>query len=184
VIDKGLNMTDQLDLIETIAREPSFSTFARYMTMSNANEMLSAFRNYTVFVPTNEAFAKIPDKKMNALLQEPGQAQLRALIAYHIVPGKIMASNISMNAARGSLNGEEIRFEYSNGVKVNGAGLQLRNIEAANGVVHSLGTVLTPTPKFCKTPLPLERQTADKPRRILSDSEFAGMAASFSDRIF
>jgi uncharacterized surface protein with fasciclin (FAS1) repeats len=177
-------MTDKPDLIETIARDPKFSTFARYMTMSNANELLGGSGSYTVFVPTNEAFAKIPDEKMNELLQEPGQSRLKALLAYHIVPGKIMASNISMKAERSALSGEEIKFEYSNGIKVNGAGLQLRNIEAANGVIHSLGTVLSPTPKFCKNPPPIGPQAAAKPGRTLSNSELAGMAASFSDRIF
>lgn len=177
-------MAEKFDLIETIAREPKFSTFARYMAMSSANEMLNGSGNYTVFVPTNEAFARIPDDKMNALLEEPGMSRLRALLSYHIVPGKILASNISTRTIKGSVTGEAIRFEYSNGVKVNGAGLQIRNIEAANGVIHSLGTVLTPTPKFVKNPQPIGPQLPDDPRRILTDAELARMASSFSDRIF
>ena len=137
-------MTDKLNLIETIAKEPKFSTFSRYMGTSNANALFSRPGDFTVFVPTNDAFAKIPDDQMNAMLNEPDQLKLKALLSYHIVPGKIMAANIGGKQARNSINGHEINFADYQGIKVNGLPLQDRNIEATNGVVHSLGTVLAP----------------------------------------
>lgn len=137
-------MTDRLNLIETIAKEPKFSTFSRYMGSSNANAFFSRPGDFTVFVPTNDAFAKIPDDQMNTLLNEPGQLQLKALLSYHIVPGKIMAANIGAQQERQSVTGHEINFADYQGIKVNGVALQARNIEATNGVVHSLGTVLSP----------------------------------------
>ena len=72
LIDEGDDMTDTLNLIETIAKEPKFSTFSRYMGITNANSVFSRPGQFTVFVPTNDAFAKIPDDQMNAMLNEPG----------------------------------------------------------------------------------------------------------------
>ncbi len=146
-------MTDKLNLIETIAKEPKFSTFSRYMGTSNANALFSRPGDFTVFVPTNDAFAKIPDDQMNALLNETDQLKLKALLSYHIVPGKIMAANIGGKQVRNSINGEEINFADYQGIKVNGLPLQSRNIEATNGVVHSLGTVLAPPPLAGEKPL-------------------------------
>lgn len=139
-------MTDKVNLIETIAKEPRFSTFSRYMGSSNANAIFSRPGDFTVFVPTNEAFAKIPDDQMNAMLNEPGQLELKELLTYHIVPGRIMAANVGAQQVRNSVTGDEIDFADYQGIKVNGAPLQARNIEATDGVIHSLGTVLSPKP--------------------------------------
>lgn len=140
-------MTDRLNMIETIAKEPKFSTFSRYLGTSNATALFSRPGDFTVFVPTNEAFAKIPDDKMNEMLNEPGQLNLKALLSYHIVPGRIMAANIGGQQVRKSVSGDEINFADYQGIKVNGSPLQARNIEATDGVVHSLGTVLAPPPQ-------------------------------------
>ncbi len=146
-------MIDKLDLIETIARQPRFSTFSRCMGSSDTNAIFNQPGYFTVFVPTDEAFAKIPDDEMNALLNEPSQLRLKALLSYHIVPGKIMASNIGGKQVRNSINGEEINFVDFLGIKVNGSPLQDRNIEASNGVVHSLSRVLAPPPLAGEKPL-------------------------------
>ena len=146
-------MTDTLNLIETIAKEPKFSTFSRYMGITNANSVFSRPGQFTVFVPTNDAFAKIPDDQMNAMLNEPGLIKLKALLSYHIVPDRIMAANIGAKQVRNSVSGEEINFADHQDIKVNGAPIQLRNIEASNGVVHSLGTVLCPAPPAGGKPL-------------------------------
>lgn len=147
-------MTDKVNLIETIAKEPRFSTFSRYMGSSNANAIFSRPGDFTVFVPTNEAFAKIPDDQMNAMLNEPGQLELKALLTYHIVPGRIMAANVGAQQVRNSVTGDEIDFADYQGIKVNGAPLQARNIEASDGIIHSLGTVLAPMPLAGSRSLP------------------------------
>ena len=138
-------MTDRLNLIETIARQDKFSTFAKLMASSGATSILSGPGAFTVFVPTNEAFSKIPTIIMNELLNEPGQTQLKALLSYHILSEKVMAANIGSIPTRNAVTGEELRFADSNGLKINGATIQARNIEATNGVVHSLNTVLAPS---------------------------------------
>jgi hypothetical protein len=149
-------MTDRFNLIETIAQQDKFSTFTRLMASSGANDVFKGEGPFTVFVPTNDAFAKVPTKIMNELLNERDQIQLRALLSYHIVPGKIMAANMGGTPTRNAFTGEELRFSDSNGLKVNGAIVQARNIEATNGVVHSLDTVLAPL----KTATPVKAATA------------------------
>lgn len=139
-------MTDKLNLIETIAKEDKFSTFSRVLGTSGANAVFSGAGEFTVFVPTNDAFGKIPDKRMNELLNEPNQVQLKALLKYHILPEKVLASSMPSKMTRISVTGEEVAFSDTNGLKVNGAGVQARNIEAIDGVIHQIDTVLTPPP--------------------------------------
>jgi uncharacterized surface protein with fasciclin (FAS1) repeats len=144
--EKGESMTNRVNLIETIAKEDKFSTFSRLLGTSGANIVFSGAGQFTVFAPTNDAFGKIPDGKMNELLNEPNQTKLKALLSYHILPGKWMAANLGSMPLRKSITGQEVAFTDSNGLRVNGAGVQARNIEATNGVIHQLDTVLTQPP--------------------------------------
>jgi len=138
-------MSDKLNLIDTIKNQDKFSTFTRLMASSGTNDVLSAPGQFTVFVPTNDAFAKIPEAKIDELLNETGQTKLKALLSYHILPGKIMAASLVSNPNRKAFTGEELMFTDVNGLKVNNASIQARNIEATNGVIHALDTLLTPT---------------------------------------
>ncbi len=137
-------MSDRLNLIATMATQDKFSTFTKLMKSSGANEAFSSPGDFTVFVPTNEAFSKIPTDMMSELLNETNQTTLKALLSYHIVPGKLMAANLGSSPVRTSFTGQEIRFSDSNGLKVNGAAIQSRNIDATDGVIHALNTVLAP----------------------------------------
>ena len=137
-------MTDKLNLIETIAKDDKFSTFSRLMGTSKANEVFSGDGDFTVFVPTNDAFGKIPDDKMNALLNETDQIALKALLSYHILPGIFTAANISGLKSTSTVTGADVTFSDTNGLKVNASGIQARNIQARDGIVHALDTVLTP----------------------------------------
>src|ERR1044071_3189096 len=121
-------MNEKLNLIETIAKQDMFSVFSRMMATSGANAVFSEGGEYTVFVPTNDAFGKIPDKRMNALLQEPEQATLKTLLSYHIVPGRLLAANLGSKGTAPTIAGGEINFaDNSGGLKVNGSGVQARN---------------------------------------------------------
>lgn len=131
-------MSEKLDLIETIAKQDNLSTFARIMGSSGANEVFGGDGSFTVFAPTNDAFSKIPEEKMNALLNEDKQTKLKALLSYHILPGKVMAA--SLKSAK-SVTGQEIMITDINGIKINASVLQARNLEATNGVVHGIDTV-------------------------------------------
>jgi uncharacterized surface protein with fasciclin (FAS1) repeats len=169
---KGSHMTDKLSLIETIAKQDIFSTFSRLMGTSGANAAFSEGGDFTVFAPTNDAFCKIPDKQMNALLQEPGQTALKALLSYHIVPERLLAASLGSKRIAPTVTGADIKFtDDSDGLKVNGSLVQSRNIEASNGVVHALDTVLPyDTERFTTGPLsaPLEfRPSATPPELVV-----------------
>ena len=137
-------MTDKLNLIDTIAKTDMFSVFSRLLGTSGAAEALSDGGDFTVFAPTNDAFGKIPDKQMNALVQEPRQTTLRELLSYHIVPRRLLASDLCPTLAAEALTGVEVRFRDDRGLKVNDSGVQARNIEASNGVIHAIDQVLLP----------------------------------------
>ncbi|MDI1242755.1 MAG: fasciclin domain-containing protein [bacterium] len=162
-------MSDKLDLINTIAHEDKWSTFSRLIESSGARDWLSLEGEFTVFVPNNDAFGKIPDAKMNELLQEKRQATLRELLSYHFVPGLHPSS--ALTRPMKSITGQELTFTASNGLKVNGAMLQARNIQASNGVVHQVDTVLAPPMK-----------TALKPGGILEFAKNHSMSPGSSER--
>ena len=138
-------MSDKLNLIQTLEKTDMFSIFTRLMASSGTNDILSAPGTYTVFAPTNDAFSKIPDAKLDELTNETNQTKLKALLSYHILPGKIMAASLVSAPNRKAFTGEELMFTDVSGLKVNNAGIQARNLEATNGVIHALDTVLTPT---------------------------------------
>jgi uncharacterized surface protein with fasciclin (FAS1) repeats len=135
---------NKLNLIETIAKNDKFSTFSRLMGTSKANEIFSGDGEFTVFAPTNDAFGKIPDDKMNALLNESDQIALRALLSYHILPGIFTAANIGSLKSTPTVTGADVTFSDTNGLKVNASGVQARNIQAKDGIVHAIDTVLAP----------------------------------------
>ena len=137
-------MSDKLNLIDTIAKQDKFSTFTRLMASSGTNGVFDGGGDFTVFVPTNDAFAKVPEHKINELLNEANQTKLKSLLSYHILSGRVMAANLPGTPTRRAFSGDELTFTDSNGLKVNGASIQARNIEATNGVVHAIDTVLAP----------------------------------------
>jgi transforming growth factor-beta-induced protein len=136
-------MSDRINLIDMIAKNDMFSTFARMLRTSKAAELITGSGPFTVFVPTNDAFGKVPDQQMNAWLSETDQVRLRTLLSHHIIPRKLFAANLSEAGALKTLSGHEITFTDIRGLKVNDSGLQARNIEATNGIIHGLDTVLT-----------------------------------------
>lgn len=137
-------MSDKLNLIETLAKEQKWSTFSRVLGKSGVNAWFSGDGDFTVFAPTNDAFAKIPETTMNDLLNEDNQIALKALLSYHILPNRLMAANLSSNPVGKAVTGEELTFTDTNGLKVNGTTVQARNILATNGVIHQIDTVLAP----------------------------------------
>lgn len=140
-------MSDKLNLIETLAHEQKWSTFSRMLGSTGADAWINGDGEFTVFAPTNDAFAKIPDAKMTELLNEPNQAMLKSLISYHILKGKLQSANFTEKATREAVTGEDITFTDSDGLKINGARVQARNIHSTNGVVHQVDTVLAPPVK-------------------------------------
>jgi len=101
-----------------------------------------------VFAPTDEAFAALPDGQLQSLLKEENKAQLQAILQYHVVSGKAMASDVTGLDAAPTLEGRSVQFQVDDGtVKVMGqnvATVAQADIEASNGVIHVIDTVLLP----------------------------------------
>ena len=138
-------MSDKLNLIETIAKEENFSTFSRIMGTSGADGVLSGSGEFTVLAPTNDAFEKFSEERLSKLINEEKQLQLKALLMYHILPGKVMASSLKTGK---TVTGQEMMVTDINGIKVNSSKLEARNLEATNGVIHAIDKVLAPPTHF------------------------------------
>jgi len=137
-------MTERSNLIDTVAKANMFSTFSRLMAASGVNEKIAAGGDFTIFAPTNDAFEKFTERELTELQSGNDLAGLNRLLSYHIVPGKLFAPNFSGQRSRASLTGDEVKFSDIGTLKVNNSNIQARNIEAANGVIHAIDTVLAP----------------------------------------
>ena len=141
----GINAkASNFNLIETLAQDERFSDLSRMMGTSGANAVFSSMDQFTVLAPTNAAFAKIPEATMNALLNQGDQVDLKAILSYHILPGKLVASKLAgLRNTRTVVDGR-VTISDQDRLRVNGSAVETRNIEASNGVIHAISTVLAP----------------------------------------
>ena len=132
-----------LNIVETAASAPQFSTLVRLVRKAGLVSTLSGRQNYTVFAPTNKAFAKIPKRTLDALAAD--RAQLKAVLLYHVVRGKLPASKVVKRDGAKTVNGARVTFEVRKGkVFVNDARVTKADIRATNGIVHQINRVLLP----------------------------------------
>jgi len=130
------------DLVDVAVAAGNFETLVAAVKAAELAETLTGEGPYTVFAPTDEAFAKIPQDKLDALLAD--KDALTVVLTYHVVPGKLMAADVvELNSAT-TVQGSTISIDTSDGVKVNGANVIATDIEASNGVIHVIDTVLMP----------------------------------------
>ena len=181
-------MTEKLDLIQTLAKHAMFSTFLRLITTSGADAAFRASGDFTVFAPTDDAFCKVPDTQMNALLQEDKQVTLKYLLSYHIVPERLLAASLGTKQRAATITGVEIFFtDRPDGLRVNQSLVQARNIEASNGVIHSLDSLLEYDIKTYSTgPLTplveIKRAAAVSPELVYPVLNTGSVAANGSQR--
>jgi len=134
-----------VSLAETVARTPQLSTFSQLIEQAGLKAELNAAGPLTVFAPSNEAFKAVPAKTMEALNQNP--AQLKAVLSYHLVAGKLAAADIK-NANVATLNGANVATARAGSfVTIEDALVQDGELSASNGVVHVIDRVLTPPKK-------------------------------------
>ena len=138
-------MSDKLNLIETIAGHDKFSEFSRLMGSSGANDAFSRDGDFTVFAPTNDAFQQISDKEMGYLMREENRPQLKAMLKYHVLPGRLSAADAADLRRSVNIAGQDVRFSNGDCIRINGAALLDRNLEASNGLVHAIDAVLVPS---------------------------------------
>ena len=130
------------DIVDTAVSAGSFTTLVTAVQKAGLVETLKGEGPFTVFAPNDQAFAKIPSDQLNALLAD--KEKLTAVLLYHVVPGKVMAADVAGLTSAKTVQGQEIRIDTSDGVKVNDAKVIQTDIVASNGVIHVIDTVLMP----------------------------------------
>ena len=135
--------TQQRTIAQTAAGSPQFSTLTTLLKKAGLVSTLGRSGPYTVFAPTNAAFAKVPKQTLNALLAD--KAKLKAVLLYHVVPGKVTAAKVVKLTSAKTANGERVRIRVKgSAVYVNGARVTKADVMAANGVIHVIDSVLVP----------------------------------------
>ena len=131
-----------VSVADTIAANPKLSTLSSLVTKTGLTDTLKSTGPFTVFAPSNDAFAKVPAKTMEELGKDP--ARLKAVLTYHVVPGKVMAADVKNGNTR-TVNGANIALSKAGEfVTVEDAMVQTADISATNGVVHVVDSVLIP----------------------------------------
>lgn len=133
------------DLVDTAVSAGSFKTLVAAAQAAGLVETLKGDGPFTVFAPTDEAFAKLPDGTIEDLLKPENRDKLIAVLTYHVVPGKVMSSDVTgRSVSATTVQGQSVRVNGMNGVWVDGASVISSNIEADNGVIHVIDKVLLP----------------------------------------
>lgn len=131
-----------VSVAETVATNPQLSTLNGLVAKAGLTDTLRAVGPYTVFAPSNAAFAKVPAKTMDELAKDP--AKLRSVLTYHVVPAKVMAADVKNGNAK-SANGANLALSKSGDfVTVDDAMVETADIAATNGIVHIVDAVLMP----------------------------------------
>ena len=131
-----------LTITDTIAANPQLSTLNSLVAKAGLADTLNSSGPFTVFAPTNEAFAKVPAKTMVTLAADP--AKLKAVLAYHVIAGRVMAAEVKNGNAK-TLNGANVALSKAGEfVTIEDALVQTADIAATNGVVHVVDSVLMP----------------------------------------
>ena len=135
----------QKDIVDTAVAAGSFNTLAAALEAADLVGALKADGPYTVFAPTDAAFAKLPAGTVDDLLKPGNQEKLKSILLYHVVSGKIMAADIGPEATPATLQGASIDvISGRSGVTVNGANVVSADIAASNGVIHVIDEVILP----------------------------------------
>jgi len=130
-------------IVDVAIKAGSFKTLVKAVQAAGLVETLQGNGPFTVFAPTDEAFAKLPKGTVEALIADP--AKLRAILTYHVVAGKVMAAQVVGLKSATTVNGQDVRIRVENGkVYVNGAQVTATDIAASNGVIHVIDTVILP----------------------------------------
>lgn len=129
------------DIVDTAVAAGNFTTLVTAIKAAGLVETLKGKGPFTVFAPTDEAFAKVPKADLDALLKD--KAKLTSVLTYHVVPAKVMAKDVKAGDAP-TVNGKPLKITTSTGVKVNNAKVTATDIEATNGVIHVIDSVLLP----------------------------------------
>lgn len=144
-VEKG-DAASSVDIVDTAVAAGSFTTLAKALEAAGLIDALKGDGPFTVFAPTDAAFAKLPAGTIAALLKPENKKKLQAILLYHVVPGKVAATEVMKLNGRSvkTLQGGMVKVSTKHGVRVDNAKVTQTDIGASNGVIHVIDTVLMP----------------------------------------
>lgn len=133
------------DIVDTAVAAGSFNTLAAALKAAGLVDTLKGAGPFTVFAPTDEAFAKLPKGTVEDLLKPENKAKLTAILTYHVVPGKVMAADVVKLTSAKTVQGSSAKIAVKDGkVTIDGANVVKTDIAASNGVIHVVDSVILP----------------------------------------
>jgi uncharacterized surface protein with fasciclin (FAS1) repeats len=130
------------DIVDTAVAAGQFKTLATALQAAGLVDTLKGEGPFTVFAPTDEAFAKIPEADLQAILAD--KDKLTAILTYHVVAGKVTAADVVKLDSAKTVQGQSVKIDSSEGVKVDGANVIKADVMASNGVIHVIDSVILP----------------------------------------
>ncbi len=136
-------VAEDMTIVDIAAGNEDFSTLVTAVTEAGLGETLSSEGPYTVFAPTNAAFAAIPEDQLNAILAD--KDQLTAILTYHVLPAEVMAGDLQPTQTVTTVQGDTVEITVADGnATINGCNIVKTDIKASNGVIHVIDCVLLP----------------------------------------
>ncbi|MDX1743237.1 MAG: fasciclin domain-containing protein [Ruegeria sp.] len=132
------------DIVDTAVGAGTFETLVAAVQAAELVDTLKGEGPFTVFAPTDEAFAALPEGTVESLLMPENKDQLIAVLTYHVVPGKVMSTDLSDDMTAATVQGGNVTIDLDNGVMVNDASVVQADIETSNGVIHVIDKVILP----------------------------------------
>ncbi|SMX46144.1 fasciclin domain-containing protein [Actibacterium lipolyticum] len=132
------------DIVDTAVEAGSFTTLVAAVQAAGLVETLKGDGPFTVFAPTDDAFAALPEGTVENLLKPENKGTLTAILTYHVVPGKVMSTDLSNGMMAATAEGSEVTIMTEGGVMVDKANVVQADIEASNGVIHVIDAVILP----------------------------------------
>lgn len=130
------------DIVDTAINAGSFNTLVAAVKAAGLVDTLKSKGPFTVFAPSDEAFAKLPEGTIEGLLKDI--PQLKKILTYHVVSGKVMAADVAKMKSAKTVEGSNVKIDAGKGVKINNATVSTADVAADNGVIHIIDTVLMP----------------------------------------
>lgn len=135
-------MTTLHDIVDTAVAAGSFGTLVTAVKAAGLVDLLKSEGPFTVFAPTDAAFAKVPAETLKNLLAN--KEQLTAVLTYHVVPGKVMAADVVKLTSATTAQGQNVTINATDGVMINEAKVVTTDVECTNGVIHIIDSVIMP----------------------------------------
>jgi uncharacterized surface protein with fasciclin (FAS1) repeats len=138
----GMGYKAKKDIVDTAVAAGSFNTLVSAVKAAGLVDTLKGAGPFTVFAPTDEAFGKLPKGQLDALLKDKNA--LSKVLTYHVVPGKVLAKDVTALSSAKTVEGQSIDISTRNGVKVNNANVIKTDVLTSNGVIHVIDSVILP----------------------------------------